>query len=354
MRGLATQILLTGTLMFALWLALERGMERFPPMRDHAETSSVHASLLHVSESAQLAGELHRLAKGGRGNMIFVGGSDMQIAFRPEQAEAFFPGYRAHSLSVNAGYGGGDVVDQALILQAAADIMPEASRAESVFVVGISPQTLLAEYVRDVERDLGFDAARKKMFPRLFRVADGKLEYAAGPEAYVAASRFLRPFFAMRRFWEIGTEGGWRAASAWLRRTWTAVPPDAVRDVCSDRPERPDFVIDHIAETVARAPESDAFDRLRDLFAAADRSGVRLVMAALPAPERVRDELPAYLDCVRRIGDAVAAHGSASVRFVDMSRLLGDGCFADAYHLKDEAGPVCARELRRRWPFAEE
>lgn len=351
MRVLARQLSITAALMLLLWLALERAAGVFPVMRTHVETSSAHASLLHASENAQLVGELHLLATGDGAKMILIGGSDMQNAFRPESTALFFSGYQVSSLSVNAGYGGGDVVDEMRILGAAVDVMSPTVREKSVFVIGISIRPFYSEYFHDVDRGLGFDAARKKMFPRLFEASNEELRYVINAKAYVLAARFVRPFFAGRRFWEVWSKNrDWHETGEWLESPSPAPPQEEVID-CSDCGDHPEFSADALREIIGDVYDSPSYAHLDALLSYAERKRVRIVLVALPFPPSVQRELPEFRQFIRAVRERSDAFDPSLIRFVDISDFLGDGSFKDMYHLKDEVSPLCSRELRKQWPF---
>lgn len=358
MRTIARQLVITAILMVPLWLALHWQLRRFPVMRDYVETSSSFESLLQASEIAQLAGEIHLLADGDAANMVLVGSSDMQDAFHRGQVQTLFPEYRVSSTSRNRRYGGGNIRDDLEIVREAHALMPPKAGRESVFVVGLSAVSFFSRSPDETESF--FNEAREKMFPRLFRTDGNSIRHVLGPRSYVWVATMMRPFYPIRRFGEIWlNEESWPLACFWLNAQPTAMPPDPGVDTCSDCAKwAPDITENWDSmyrywSIAMRDRTMNNFAYLKSLVEYAGKNRIRLVLVLLPNPpvlQNAHREYRQFADLVREEVDLV---GSSDVRVLDMFYLLGNGCFWNFSHVKVEAAPLCALELKKRWPLQE-
>ena len=344
--------------MVVLWLAFEWFLGHFPVMRDYIDSSSPYVSILHRSEIAQIVGELPLVANRDDARMIFIGSSDMQIVFRPEQVQKLFPQRQIDSMCRNGMYGGGNVGEDLRIMQAALAVMTPAARSESVFIVGVSFSTFFSRKTNDVESQ--FDTARETMFPRLFKTENGKADHVVSPQLYVGAARLLRPFFAARRFGELSfQEQTFDFAWKWLNASPKAMSKTNGLSACS----RSDVSKDvrktlhppsHTTSDLLHTRDSSNYRYFADLLSYAEAEQIKLVIVQLPTVPLLQERYPEYRIFTRQIRDAVEEMKSSNIWFLDMSELLGNGCFRDGNHIIDEAASRCAYELKMRWPLSKE
>ena len=351
MAVLGRQMAITAALVLALWAMLEYSLCGLPAMRDYIHTSRSAISSLHHQESAQIIGDLHLLAKTDKPKIILLGASTAQDALLPQQLAPLFPGYEVHSLALSGSYGGTSIHGNTRVMEAAREMMPPAAAADSVFVFG----TGLSMFDTGRYSNPGdiFDDSRALMFPRLYRRTGFGTEPRFGRSLTIAALKFMRPFFAARRSVEALREDRW---TSFLGNTdiGVHVRPEGMdgRDVKLGEifQQQHEFLLENpdIAD-LARNPKLLEYD---DMIRYADKNRIKLVVVALPSPREMMARDPVYAEFIERLRKGVEnSDKSGVVKFLNMSALLPNSAFQDAYHMHAGAAPYCAMELWEKWPY---